>query len=249
MTTQARAAVSELLKEISSTCGEGPISSYLAEMATWTPEQHAAAMAEAVAQAKADRERIEREEHEKRERARIRGMATTGVPKKDRDRYCDGKFDVNTEAMRWVRKFADQLDSAEPKTMLVLSGAPGAGKTAAASWLLMERGDARSVFVDISKLTRWERFKESAMDKLESATVLCIDDMGSEFMDEKGALRSLLDGIINARYNERLPTVLTTNMRSGPFAERYGARIADRLREAGRFIELESPSMRGRDER
>lgn len=246
--SQAR-AVSELLAEMALTGADGPISAYLAEMAQWTPEHHAAAMADAEAHARADRERIEREENEKRQRARVAAMARTGVPKKERVRYCAGKIDPSTEAMRWARRFVDQLDKDEPKSMLVLSGVPGCGKTTAASWVIMERGDARSVFMDVSKLTRWERFKESAMDRLETASILCIDDMGSEFMDEKGAFRSLLDGIINARYNECLPTVLTTNLRSPTFAERYGSRLADRLRESGRFVELESASMRGRDER
>jgi DNA replication protein DnaC len=100
--------------------------------------------------------------------------------------------------------------------------------------------------VPVARLTRWNRFDDDAMATLERASALVVDDMGAEYMDDKGAFRSFVDGLMNARYADGLATVLTTNLNGQTFADRYGTRFADRLREAGRFVELRGTSMRGR---
>ncbi len=102
-----------------------------------------------------------------------------------------------------------------------------------------------SVFVDVSKLARLSRYRSDDMDPLEEALLLVIDDLGMEYADEKGSFLSTLDGLFNARYAAQLYTVITTNLPAKAFKARYGERIADRIRECGRFVELSDKSLRG----
>jgi DNA replication protein DnaC len=152
--------------------------------------------------------------------------------------------------------------------LTVLSGGPGTGKTTAAvSWLFVWAWDEKSwrvttegfsakaafcyapgVFVTAARLARFSRYDERQMDELLRAGRLVIDDLGAEFLDVKGSFLSLLDEVVNERYANRRPTILTTNLGVLAFKERYGERIADRIRESGSFVSLGNDSMRRRED-
>lgn len=150
----------------------------------------------------------------------------------------------------------------EPGTIIVLGGAPGTGKTVAgARWLERWIMDPTSwvgpdthfprlvgspMFVTAALLSRWPRYEEGAMNKILRAPRLVIDDMGVEFMDANGSYLALLDELINERYTNSRPTVMTTNLAVGAFATRYGGRIADRIRQSGRFESVGNKSLRGK---
>lgn len=161
---------------------------------------------------------------------------------------------------------------ADPGLLIALSGGPGTGKTTAASaWLyrwatdetnwryrqeFSEHGEfvgvrlfrgVAGMFISSAKLARWPHYEEEKVKQLTSVTRLVIDDLGAEYLDEKGFYLSLLDEVINERYAHRLPTLLTTNLTADAFKGRYGERIADRIRECGRFVALGSKSMRRKD--
>jgi DNA replication protein DnaC len=137
---------------------------------------------------------------------------------------------------------------AEGVTIVVLSGAPGCGKTTAAvCWLYDGATSQRSIggiFVSAAKLSRWARYNEKEMDRLLETRRLVIDDLGAEYLDEKGAYMSLLDEVVNERYANKRTTVLTTNLDAAAFKLRYGERIADRIRESGKFVSVGGASMR-----
>lgn len=146
-------------------------------------------------------------------------------------------------------------------TLLILSGQTGCGKTvAASSWLRSWVSDDRNwtggdgfvprlrgrapLFLTSAHLARWARYDDTAMTCLLRASRLVLDDLGGEYVDEKGAFLSLLDELVNERYANRLPMLITTNLGPVDFRARYGERFADRIREAGRFAALTDPSMR-----
>lgn len=152
-------------------------------------------------------------------------------------------------------------------TLLVLSGGAGSGKTTAAcSWLhgyiadpgawpsvdawdgmLMAGNPKRQpLFVTAAKLSRWGRYDDAAMARILGAQRLVLDDLGVEYLDEKGAYVSLLDELINERYAMKRPTVITTNLLADDFVRRYGERIRDRIREVGKFVNVGRDSMRKR---
>lgn len=190
-----------------------------------------------------------------RERRRpFEQMRRRGVPAKDHAAIA-GSALSDTQAMEAAREML-----ANGGRILVLSGPKGCGKTTAAAWLASQEvqvttADGRPqaapepMFLDVSKLARLSRYKAEDVEPLEECSLLVIDDLGMEYADEKGSFLATLDGVFNARYAAGLYTVITTNLPAKTFKERYGERIADRIREVGRFVELNGKSLRGRKER
>lgn len=214
------------------------------------------------AQIQAENEKARKKAENECRQAYWAKLESWGIPRKDIARISADRFDA-TVAMRQVERFARNL-AAEPSlermerpcTVLVLAGPPGCGKTtAAARWLADACGHkARQVahskateipaFMPVSQLIRVSRFDNASMVALEKAARLVIDDLGAEYLDNKGAFLSFVDGLLNARYADWRPTVITTNLSAAQFSERYGTRTIDRLREVGRFVEIDSDTLR-----
>ena len=137
----------------------------------------------------------------------------------------------------------------KPKAIVVLSGTPGCGKTvAAAKWLydFAKKTQRAGFWLTAARLARWPRYSDADMDRLLRPPRLVIDDLGNEFLDEKGSFMATLDELLNERYAHKRPTVITTNLNLAGFKARYEERIADRIREDGRFVSLASPSLRSK---
>lgn len=109
---------------------------------------------------------------------------------------------------------------------------------------------ARVLFVPAVQL--WMELAEAAgegsrLRSLERMTTsrhfdaVCIDDVGAERWTE--AVRQALCFIIDARYREMLPTVVTSNL-SIEDIDRLEPRVASRLAEMGRVLELGSEDYR-----
>lgn len=128
--------------------------------------------------------------------------------------------------------------------ILVVSGPKGIGKTVAATWWAAQRRD-RVGFVRASSFASSSRYdREARADML--AHPLVLDDLGAEFVDTKGSFATDLDELIDVFYSDLRPLVITTNCTGEQFRSRYGERIADRLRECGRWINLTGESLRPR---
>lgn len=156
---------------------------------------------------------------------------------------------VETDAVAKVREFMSS-----PRTLLVLAGGTGCGKTVAAcvgldSWVLVEGGTLRRAgrFAKAIDLVRAGTFDGEFWDELTDASVLVIDDLGTEPLDEKGWALANLAALIDQRYDACRKTILTTNLDVSRFKARYcndGGRFADRIREAGSFVEFDGASLR-----
>ena len=107
-----------------------------------------------------------------------------------------------------------------------------------------QRRTTAPLFVRAVALARWNKYDADEMKQLLDASALVIDDLGVEYSDQKGAFASLLDEVIDHRYGNQAPTLITTNLTAKEFKERYGERIADRLREAGGFVAVSRDSFR-----
>jgi DNA replication protein DnaC len=171
--------------------------------------------------------------------ATARRMEAIGIPARYRFVGDPAAHLNETQAMAAVRA---------PGDIIVLSGHAGCGKTAAACWWLLQTPprSREPMFVTAARLSRMSRFDEEAMDEIIRAGRLVIDDLAVEYADEKGFFKSLLDEVINARYSDALPTLITTNIDVKAFKLRYEERIVDRIRETGRFESLDNPSLRKR---
>ncbi|XZE44020.1 ATP-binding protein [Pirellulaceae bacterium SH467] len=139
---------------------------------------------------------------------------------------------------------------------VILWGTKGTGK----DHLLM--GLARQVFAEIGRSTRWvngcdlhAKLQDTAFGRAQadpydfSAPILWISDP----LPPSGALsdfqKSLLFGLVDARYSKCLPTWVSINVTSGEeFDARIGSQIADRLRHNALMIPMDWPSYRSRRE-
>jgi DNA replication protein DnaC len=126
--------------------------------------------------------------------------------------------------------------------IVVLSGSVGCGKTVAAGhWLYHARGGP--YFSTAAALCRANRYEKVPAWSEASAAV--IDDLGAEYADTKGAFQADLDEIIAHYHGQKKRLVITTNLRAKEFKQRYGERIASRIRECGQFVPLAGPDLRG----
>jgi DNA replication protein DnaC len=178
---------------------------------------------------------------------RQRAIESSGMPKIFRDKIRSGLIDTDA-----TRALADGPDG-----LVVVSGPPGCGKTVSAcAWIAAGivgtsfsyspsgREIRQPYFVTAARLSRWDRYDNDAINVLLRAPRLALDDIGSEYADAKGNFLAVFDEVIADRASNARPTVVTTNLSAAAFKDRYGERIADRIRESGRFVSLTGASLR-----
>jgi len=172
-----------------------------------------------------------------------RQLVAWGVPAKDVERITVAGLN-RTRPLERIERHTEGI--------LVLAGSVGCGKTTAAAWWLSQQEPAHKyvkttspVFIPTFRFERLSRYSDADMARVERARRLVVDDIGTEFLDTKGNFVALLRGLVDARYADGLPMVITTNLSADDFASRYGERTIDRLREVGAFAFIDAPSLRG----
>jgi DNA replication protein DnaC len=171
----------------------------------------------------------------------------------DRQALTDRTLD-DTPALAIVRGWAAAASTERGKRVLVLLGAPGAGKTIAACWLLSQHGRSRYTKIrDLCRLFRadWGDDRK-AYEALVNAPTLVVDELGTErdAMLASAALQELID----ERQKPGVLTLLVGNLTreeflggyspETPSAGRYDPRTYDRLRAVGVLRQLSGLSLR-----
>jgi DNA replication protein DnaC len=161
--------------------------------------------------------------------------------------------------VRACQKFADEFPTVDKG--LVLIGPPGIGKShlavAVLKQAILTRG-ARGIFYDVRELLKLIRstynpvVKTAEMEILQpvmDADLLVLDDIGAEKTSEW--VEETLNLIVNTRYNERRPTIFTSNFeekddRTDPdsLLVRVGFRMHSRLYEMCEFLEYDGADFR-----
>jgi DNA replication protein DnaC len=129
------------------------------------------------------------------------------------------------------------------ESILVLSGPAGCGKTVAATWWAWNRASYVS-FVRSTTFASSSRYNNETRDSWFAAPAFVLDDLGTEYADSKGNYQVDLDELVDVFYGDRKPLIITTNCTLGDFKNRYGSRIADRIRECGSWFSISSESLR-----
>jgi DNA replication protein DnaC len=162
-------------------------------------------------------------------------------------------------AVAHARKFIDAFPAVQKGLCLI--GPPGIGKTHIAVSVLrelVERKHVHGLFYDVRDLLRVIRstynpvVRTAEMDILRpvmNAELLVLDDLGAEKPSEW--VEETMNLIVNTRYNERRPTIFTTNYEDLPddaevdsLKARVGFRLHSRLHEMCEFLEYDGGDYR-----
>lgn len=159
--------------------------------------------------------RAEQWERETKEAVRRERAERSGIPKRFRAASFDGCPDA---AKEWAEE--------RPTSGLILKGVYGSGKTHTACAVLLHAMDfetARFVHVDDLLLeckATWSGrdTEEAVIARYANVGILCLDDLGKERMTEWSL--PILFAIIDRRWANERPTVVTTNYAGRQLMER-----------------------------
>lgn len=151
------------------------------------------------------------------------------------------KLSVDEELKRRIYSVAQWITDKE-ETGLLLYGNVGSGKTTLMNALInlfstkkiyhhgMSIGFKR---LDSVELYQLYKFKYPDFDEIKKCPMLAIDDFGIEpvYINVFGTDISPISELLYHRYQNRLTTIITTNLAVDEIRKRYGDRIADRFNE------------------
>ncbi len=211
-------------------------------------------------QAQAEIER-EREEQARQAEARMQArFGQAGVPKRLRSRSFEnyeatapGQGFVLTVCRDYAESFEEQLLAG---STLVLAGKTGTGKghLAAAICMHVMRAGYEAFFSTSREILLMLRASWSDKDasselevlrKLIDVDLLVIDDIGVQYGTD--AERDQLFSVIDGRYREQKPMILTTNLSANQLLALIGERSFSRLREIGQWVAFDWADWRVRN--
>ncbi len=140
---------------------------------------------------------------------------------------------------------------------ILLYGPPGTGKTHLAVATLRNvieykglKGlfcDFRGLLIDLKSSYEGKASTSEILDSVRKVHLLVLDDVGAERNTDWA--KDILAEIVNYRYTQSLPTIITTNLRfddiSGEtFAEKFDERTESRIYDMCRIVRVEGHDRR-----
>lgn len=197
-----------------------------------------------------DSEENKRKELEREATERLRkwekALGDSGIPARFTDRTLD-KFEAKNEGQKSAYAFAIEYSEKFGQVLktgrsAIFCGKPGTGKTHLSVGIglsVMKRGGI-VLFTTVQRMMRrikdaWRKDSEESesdvINLFSSPDLLIIDEIGVQFGSDFE--RNAMFDILNDRYENRLPTLLLSNLSPTEVKEFLGERVFDRLREDG----------------
>lgn len=175
-------------------------------------------------------------------------LDNAGIARRFQDCEFENYQAVNADAQRNLEACQRYVCSWEKclaaGTSMIMIGNCGTGKNHLAVAMaknIIRHHLATVKIIDVMRLTRavkntWrhnsERTDDEVIDHFSSLDLLIIDEVGVQFGTP--AEITILQEIINARYESVLPTILISNLTLDQLKESIGERIVDRVTDGGR---------------
>jgi len=151
----------------------------------------------------------------------------------------------DTEALAVVKRWLPE----HALNWLVLCGAPGTGKSIAATYAVREaiRGGGGAAFRRCQALAKLSAFDvgQTEFEALKHVGLLVVDDFGAELLTEFA--RAQIFELLDWRHENYGRTIITSNLQWSDLKTRLGERLVDRIGQSGRLSQLAAgKSMRKR---
>jgi len=162
----------------------------------------------------------------------------------------DSKMDLNARGIALdYAKYFGKVKSID-KNGLAFVGDYGVGKThlaAAISNYLIDNCGVTVCFgtqVELLDKIRGEMSfnRDETKHKMKTLDLLVLDDFGKEKPSEW--TDQILFEVINARYERKLPIIITTNMSAQQLIDKYGNAVMSRLTECCRWVNVQGSNRR-----
>jgi len=202
---------------------------------------------------------IKRITYDKKEESLKTQILNRGVSKRNVSKTFES-FHIETPAQHKAKElheaFTNSVCNGKVSNNLIVCGSVGTGKTHLASAAInkMTRANKSCEIIKIIDLIRefkasWSKdnpnTEASLLDYYTNLDALIIDEVGVQFGSDTEKM--IIFDIIDGRYNNILPTVLTSNLTYSEVKELIGERAIDRLREdGGAVVAMKWDSHRGK---
>ena len=164
------------------------------------------------------------------------------------------KMESTADTVSAIEGVSDMLTSDSGKFGIMFCGQCGNGKSTMAKAIgravrflslkgCYENPNLRILFLSAKDLFSFDR---DALKETSRRILLAIEDLGEEPKErlEYGNVMNPVVDVLEYRYDNRLFTIVTTNLTPAQIAEKYGRRIADRCREMFEVIVFKGQSFR-----
>lgn len=170
------------------------------------------------------------------------------------DAYPDEEQEGMETVLDVCKEFAKEF-KAKSGENLYLYGAPGLGKTFLSSCIakeVIEKGygvfyqpayKIFRIFEDYKFSQENKSINKYHIEKIMNSDLLIIDDLGAEMATAYTA--EVLFDLINTRINEKLPTIINTNLDFPDLETIYSARITSRILGNFTLLEFNGEDLRG----
>lgn len=161
----------------------------------------------------------------------------------------------DSDTLKHIEAAAKWVESC--KSTLLLVGSVGNGKTTLARavyYVLLdaiERQRGYCATTECRAMTARQLAEYAGTDEwdnIASSRVLLIDDVGTDSPEvlKYGQPYTPFEDMIYARYDNNLPTIISSNLTGAELKARYGERVMDRLTDMASVIKFTNRSYRGK---